>query len=201
MCVCCTCVHDPYTYTGACARTRVYYVGEELVGVLSEPGRLIMPQIPLTRGLFATVDAVDYERLFTHKWYATHGGYAARGDGNGILPMHRVIMGLQKGDKLEVDHIDHNPLNNQRSNLRIVTKSQNQMNRSLGVNNTSGITGIHWDKIRSKWVVQVRHNKTLVYKKRFDSYKDAVAARKAAIQLAYGEYAFGGDTDGRNITS
>ena len=71
------------------------------------------------------------------------------------------------------------------------------MNRTLGVNNAPGTTGIHWDKTRSKWVVQVRHNKTLVYKKRFDSYADAVSARRAAVQQAYGDYALGGDTDGR----
>ena len=65
--MCCTRVHDTYTYTGACARTRVYYVGEELVVDLSEPSLPTMQQIPLTRGLFATVGDADYEYLSLYK--------------------------------------------------------------------------------------------------------------------------------------
>ena len=56
----------------------------------------------------------------------------------------------------EIDHIDLNKLNNQLSNLRIVTRSQNQRNRKLRKDNTSGVTGVH--KSGNGWSVQICGN-------------------------------------------
>ena len=65
--------------------------------------------------------------------------------------MHRIIMNPSKG--YEIDHKDQNGLNNQRQNLRIVTRSQNQMNKNKQRNNTSGVRGISWDKQSNGWHV------------------------------------------------
>lgn len=135
------------------------------------------------------MDDADYEHLFTYRWHATTTGYARSQQGATRILMHRVILGVTPEDKRDVDHIDHNRLNNQRANLRVVTKSQNQMNRLPGKNNTSGVIGVHWDKEAQLWCVTLHKHRRQVYIKRFKSFEDAVAARKRVEQQVYEEYA------------
>lgn len=100
-----------------------------------------MKEIPLTQGQVALVDDADYDWLMQWKWCAyrhRHTFYAVRSEwlGNGkqrTVLMHRVILGLEHGDKREADHINHNGLDNQRTNIRIVTRQENMFNvRSQG---------------------------------------------------------------------
>ena len=62
---------------------------------------------------------------------------------------HRVIYFLNTGidpEEKQVDHIDGNRLNNKITNLRLATNAQNQHNRKKSKNNTSGVTGVFWNK-------------------------------------------------------
>ena len=103
-----------------------------------------MKEIKLSQGsknagkYVALVDDSDYDYLMQWKWFAKTTksddktyNYAICNfikDGKWTSSiMHRMIMNPNKGD--QIDHIDHNGLNNQKSNLRICTHSQNQMNR------------------------------------------------------------------------
>lgn len=92
-----------------------------------------MKEIKLTQNKVALVDDEDYEYLNQFKWYAKkdkYTYYAGRGVryGNKVyqLQMHRIIMNTL--EIMEIDHKDHNGLNNQKSNLRICTRSQNNKN-------------------------------------------------------------------------
>jgi len=125
-----------------------------------------MKRIALTQGKFALVDDEDYEWLNKWVWqawttkrdkkvyYAIRQNYI-----NGIegtLFMHRAILGLKLNDGKEVDHKDHNGLNNQRHNLRVASKSANMSNYSgIRTNNTSGFTGVSWCKYKNKWRTQI----------------------------------------------
>lgn len=87
--------------------------------------------IPVGRGLFALVDDEDYDRVARHKWWVIENvsgnRYAmARIDGR-FISMHRFI--LNPPSHLEVDHRDGNGLNNQKANLRLCTRQQNQWHR------------------------------------------------------------------------
>ncbi len=95
--------------------------------------------INLTQDQQAIVDERDWRRLSEHKWYAhwdhsTKSFYAARqspkvnGKQHTIL-MHRIIMGLSREDRRQVDHINHDTLDNRRENLRICTNRENHENR------------------------------------------------------------------------
>lgn len=92
-----------------------------------------MKKIQLTRGLVALIDDCDYDFVSHFSWHAHKVGnnfYAVttihvKGK-TGILYMHREIMGDPEG--YLIDHIDHNGLNNVRSNLRLATKQQNAIN-------------------------------------------------------------------------
>jgi len=79
--------------------------------------------IPLTRGMFAIVDAEDYYQLSQYNWQAASNKvtfYACGKVAGRTMKMHRVIMNAP--DHLVVDHIDHNGLNNCRTNRKEKTK-------------------------------------------------------------------------------
>jgi len=97
-----------------------------------------MKEIKLTKGQTALVDDEDYEYLNQWKWYANKAGrnyYAERiicKPKRINLKMHRLLMKTPKG--FQVDHIDHNGLNNQKNNLRNCSFAQNQMNKIMSKN-------------------------------------------------------------------
>ncbi|HEX9503605.1 MAG TPA: HNH endonuclease [Patescibacteria group bacterium] len=118
-----------------------------------------MKYIELTQGKQAIVDDVDFELVNKHKWYCMGLGYAMRFDYSERIKkaiyLHRIISNCPKG--LNVDHINHNKLDNRRENLRIVTKSQNGMNQNKQKRQlTSDYKGVCWNKTLKYWVMQCK---------------------------------------------
>lgn len=146
-----------------------------------------MKKIPTTQGQYALVDDNMYEKLSKFNWCLS-SGYAVRGTSkNGHFKMHRIIMKAKPNE--ETDHIDGNRLNNQLHNLRIVSRTQNQMNRKLQQNNKSGYKGVSWCKRSQKWMSQIRintHTKFLGY---FEDKKKAAIEYNKAAQKYFQEYA------------
>jgi hypothetical protein len=93
-----------------------------------------MKEIILTQDKVALVDDEDFERVSAIRWHAHKSGRRqkkiyAEAFRKGTLRMHRFILGLpQFGKEQVVDHLDGNGLNNQKSNLRIVTQKENMQN-------------------------------------------------------------------------
>lgn len=148
------------------------------------------------KGQEILVDDCDFEELSRDRWYVDGKGYARRnstkaehGNGRrkGVL-MHRKIMGFPVG--FEIDHQNHNKLDNRKSNLRIVTTSQNQMNRPVQSNNRLGIKGIHYCNTRKKFVAQIKINKKKINLGRFTTIEAAVEARKQAEIKYHGDFAY-----------
>ena len=80
----------------------------------------------------------------------------------------------------QIDHINHDRADNRLINLRCVTNAENLKNQSKFSNNTSGVTGVCWHKLKQKWVVRININDkrlNLGYTPDFDI---AVAMRKAS---------------------
>jgi hypothetical protein len=108
---------------------------------------------------YAVVDVEDAQ-LAGHRWSLGAEGYVtrrARAAGGGYLTyaLHRVILGLRHGDAREGDHIDRDPLNNRRSNLRVLSHSHQMQNvPSLGA--TSPHRGVSFDKAHGKWKATAR---------------------------------------------
>lgn len=108
-------------------------------------------QLPI-RGGFTLIDAADLPLIEKRSWRlhkCKDGHLYARAtesvDGaSRTLLMHRVLMELETGDPLEVDHRDGNGLNNTRMNLRIATRAQNAKNRKPQANR-HGFKGVMWD--------------------------------------------------------
>ena len=91
-------------------------------------------------------------------------------------------------DKKYVDHIDNNPQNNHISNLRFATANENQHNRKLNSNNTSGIKGINWHKANEKWRAQIRIDGIKIHIGYYDNLEDAKIARVNRANQAFGVY-------------
>lgn len=157
-----------------------------------------MKEIKLTRGQVALVDDDDFERINAYKWYAewhrdTKTFYATRAlprDKNGkrtTIYMHRAILCAES--HMQVDHINHDTLNNKKENLRLCTSSQNNANHRQQSNNTSGFKGVSWDKRRHKWLAQISVNTKRRNLGRYSNITDAILAYDTAAVDANGEFA------------
>jgi hypothetical protein len=148
-----------------------------------------MREIKLTKGQVTLVDDEDYERLAVRKWHAQPStcGFAAvaKIDGKKVL-MSRVIMNAPDG--VHVDHKDGNRLNNQKSNLRFATVSQNQQNKARGKANTSGYKGVMRcsNGKYNAYIYVAGKRKDLG---RFTTAKDGARAYDAAALEYFGEFA------------
>lgn len=155
-----------------------------------------MKTISLTRGLVALVDDEDFEWLSQFKWSVTNKGYARSAVPHPTIPgkdvtllMHRMILSLEHGDRREGEHWDLNKLNNQRDNLRIATRGQNQCNVGMKATNKSGFKGVSWEKRRSKWRAVIVVNRKQTHLGEFDDPLEAHEAYKAAAARLHGEFA------------
>lgn len=87
--------------------------------------------------------------------------------------------------KNEIDHINGNPLDNRICNLRDVTKEENAKNKRMYKNNTSGTSGVYWNKISKKWFATIPHQSKQIYLGTFVDIDSAIKARKLA-EVKYG---------------
>ena len=99
-----------------------------------------------------------------------------------------MYYGIHPLEKL-VDHIDGDKTNNKIDNLRLATNSQNGMNRvSLAINNTSGATGVVWNKRRKKWTARITLDRFQKHLGIFANKEDAIKARKKGEIKYFGEF-------------
>lgn len=135
-------------------------------------------------------DIEDYDKIKDFYWENNHGYAVTRKYEFGsyeYIYMHRLILNA-KNDEV-VDHVDRNRLINLKNNLRITNNFGNARNASIAKNNTSGITGVTFNKRSSKWIAQITIN---YQNKRLGSYKnkeDAICARLRAEKQYFGEFA------------
>jgi hypothetical protein len=153
--------------------------------------------IPLTKGFVALVDDVDHAAVSAMRWYARMSSgkvYATRDvvvDGcKRKLQMHRMILGAPEGAL--VDHEDGNGLNNQRSNLRLATKTTNGQNAKLRANHPTGFKGVRLDRreeLAKRWMAAVRVDGKPVWLGRYATVEEAARAYDAAAMEHFGEFA------------
>jgi hypothetical protein len=141
----------------------------------------------------AIIDNEDYDKIRGISWYSwrsKNGRYYVRGYANVTKPtwvlLHRVLLDNPRG---LIDHIDGNPLNNKRSNLRICTCAQNLHNRGKTRLNTSGYKGVSWDVLNKKWQVNIGVGGIRYKIGRFVTKEDAALAYNEAAIAMHGEFA------------
>lgn len=147
-------------------------------------------RIPLTRGQFAIVDSEDYPQLSKFIWFAesAHNTYYAVRKQNGkSIKRHRHITNAPPD--LVVDHIDHNGLNNQKTNLRLCTFAQNAKNIKSAAKKTSIYKGVHWHKNQKKWAAQITCDKKAHHLGYFKNQIQAAKAYDNAAKKLHKEFA------------
>lgn len=148
----------------------------------------------LGNGLFVNVDHSDCEDVAQFRWYYGNG-YAARtirifsGDAPGSrrrLPMANHILGVPPG--VVVDHINGDPWDNRRENLRVATPAQNRANNTKPVLSRSGYRGVYERPERNVWVSVVNSKPPKVLG-HFDTKEEAAFAYNLAVFERWGEFA------------
>lgn len=129
------------------------------------------------------IDLDDYEKIKNYYWRIDGQGYVVTNNSeNRQISQHRFIM----PNNSFIDHIDGNRSNNRKSNLRIVTRQQNNMNKALYKNNKSGHKGVR--QIKNKWEVQITYNSNKIRLGTYDNINEAIAVREQAEQSLFGNY-------------
>lgn len=138
-----------------------------------------------SKGLTFIVDKEDYNKIKHICWVVSKDGrVSARHNGKSIK-LHRYI--LDAPPNTIVDHINHNPSDNRKENLRYVTKSQNAMNQP-----SSGVSKLK----NGKYFARISQDYKGIYLGCFDTIEEAKQERLKAEKKYFGEYAYkGGETD------
>ncbi len=139
----------------------------------------------------ALIDLDDVDKVKNIKWHRSdlqRSTYYCLSNDSEWKRIHRLIMGVTDKN-IVVDHINHNGLDNRKSNLRICTSGQNTCNCLTSKNNKSGHKGVYWSKERKKWCAQISINNKTKGLGRYDTIEEAIEAREKAAKEYYGEFA------------
>jgi hypothetical protein len=155
-------------------------------------------EIPLSRGKVALIDAADLELVSRHRWFANCNSLSDRiwyaqatvwkHGSPTTIQMHRLLTNAPPG--VQVDHRNHNGLDNRHANLRFATPSQNGGNARLSRGNSSGYRGVFWETAAGKWRSQIRVDGKRRHLGVFTNKWDAAQAYNAAALEAFGEFAY-----------
>lgn len=137
-------------------------------------------------------DHADYDLIKTYTWSInSHRGQVRTCFKGKSITLHRLIMNASQNQ--QVDHINRNKLDNRRYNLRFATHQQNQCNKGLMSNNSTGYKGTCYDKRSNRIMAYINYKKVRTYLGYFPPTENglieaAKAYNQKAIEL-FGEYA------------
>jgi hypothetical protein len=146
--------------------------------------------VRLTGGYVAFIDAEDRQIAEPWNWTAytdprhreTYAVHRANGE---TVYLHRAVMGLVKGDGLEVDHRDSNGLDCTKANLRVCSRAQNARHIRSHLDSQSQYAGVSWHRASGKWRATVGSTALGLFERELDAAK----ARDIAAAKAFGEFA------------
>lgn len=144
-------------------------------------------------------DKEDFDKIKDYGWRFNNYGYLVariKGGAGKCVSIHQVIMGKPPKGR-QIDHIrsttecPNRKADNRKENLRFVTPTQNSMNRERRSDNTSGHTGVRWEKERQRWLARVRKGKQDV-RKRFpeNQFDEACRWQEKTAKKMHGKYAY-----------
>lgn len=151
-----------------------------------------MKEVKTYGGKVFQVDDEDYDKVMAMGPWSLSLGYVMKQKGKKVgqqtIRLHRWLMNAP--DDMVVDHIDRNPLNNQKSNLRIVTQAQNGMNRGGAKNSSSKYKGVAWVSEKGKWKAMISKDAKTHRLGYFTNEHEAALAYNVKAMELFGEYGY-----------
>lgn len=133
-------------------------------------------------------DLEDYDLIKNHAWSENKQKKFKYSNLVASVNGKKTTMAIFLGFKWH-DHINRNPFDNRKSNLRPTSYETNNINKNVQSNNKTGVSGVYWYKNYSKWTATIRINKKPKNLGYFENFEDAVKARLQAEKDYYGEFA------------
>ncbi len=155
-----------------------------------------MKKIHLSKNYYAIVDDEDFDILNKYKWHL-HKRKTVNYARTTItikfkkylkIQMHRLI--LNAPDYLQVDHINHDGLDNRKLNLRLCTPSENSRNQRGKNGYTNKYKGVYWIPKINKWYSIISNNGKQVFLGAFEKEFDAAKAYNNAALIYHKEFAY-----------
>lgn len=136
-------------------------------------------------------DLDDLPVVKSRTWYEDKDGYLVSyyfyAGKRRCVRFHRIIINAQPHQC--VDHINKKKADNRKKNLRCCKRIENDRNRGIYSSNNSGVTGVHFDKRRNRWVASITCNNKRIFIGRFYSKEDAIKARLEKEIALFGDFA------------
>lgn len=126
------------------------------------------------------VDKDIYEEIKDYRWcYVNYKNTHFYCKNVTLGYLHRYVLGLPKNRTNDIvsDHINRNTLDCRRSNLRVCTIAENNLNQSIRKNCRSGVKGVHWNKRERAWKVEIKYKGQYKYLGRYKDFEEAKKAR------------------------
>lgn len=147
-------------------------------------------------GVIFFFDKEDYPKIIQYSWTNDAYGYivAKYTDAYGntkSIKMHRLVMGVDD-PKVSIDHIHHNLADNRKSELRVVTHSENLQNTKLSEVNTSGHTGVYYNPNNHNWRALIGINGKSIDLGSYPTKEEAIKAREDGEKKYFGEHRYQG---------
>lgn len=136
------------------------------------------------------IDSEDYEKVKNYCWRKNKQGYIVankKQSSNTIIFLHRIIMNVNSDD-IFVDHKHWDKTDNRKANLRLATKSENNINIKRRKDNTSGYTGVTYNKRQNKYVARISKDGKRIFLGCFDNIEEAVKVRREAEKNIHKEW-------------
>lgn len=175
--------------------------------IIDEKNNIAKIELNRTKGenFWVTIDLEDLERVlsFPYTWYAKYSAtvgkyYAATSEyrpeiqkARTIL-LHQFIMGVEGTTReVNVDHRNHDTLDDRKENLRVTNVPDNCKNRRLSKANKSGYRNVCWIESEGKWVVQLQVDgkNTRLGAFPYNQLEEAGKFAKKMREKYYGEFA------------
>ena len=128
------------------------------------------------------IDKTDFDLIKDYTWSKTNQGYFVCNKLD--ITLHDFLVSPQ--EDYEVDHVNRLRFDNRRVNLKLCTRSENQYNRNIQSNNTSGLIGVNYSKKNKNWRGRLK-NGQIDYCEAFPTKLEAAIYRRK-LELEYSRY-------------